>query len=164
MSTKNVIENLAAHLAIRDLIDRYTNAINQRTWAEIEGLFVADAIWDVRGTEPGGPEVQVQGAPNIAKTIEAILGTQALWVQSNHASVIVVDGASATATTTMNEYTQGQGDAARTTDWGTYFDTMVQESDGEWRFKKRLYRFTWMDTEGSPGQVMTKFPLAQRPE
>ena len=57
MSTKNVIENLAAHLAIRDLIDRYTNAINQRTWAEIEGLFVADAIWDVRGTEPGGPEV-----------------------------------------------------------------------------------------------------------
>ena len=38
------------------------------------------------------------------------------------------------------------------------------KSDGEWRFKKRLYRFTWMDTEGSPGQVMTKFPLAQRPE
>ena len=39
MSSRNVASHADAHLAIRDLLDRYTNALNQRDWQALAALF-----------------------------------------------------------------------------------------------------------------------------
>ena len=49
MTTRNVLEHSVDHLAIRSLIDRYTDAVNRRDWATLETLFASDGVWDCGG-------------------------------------------------------------------------------------------------------------------
>ena len=160
MSTRNLVENLAAHLAIRELLDRYTNALNQRDWATLEQLFTQDGSWDAGGPEMGENAFRFEGARACRDGISGLLEAAELCVQSNHAPAIEVDGASARATSTINELVLMKDAPAMMTSWGTYYDAIVQEADGEWRFARRSFRYSWIDTAGSRGQVMASFPRA----
>ena len=82
-----------------------------------------------------------------------------LLVQSNHAPVVNVDGDRATATSTINEMVLAPGATQRTTIWGMYFDRIVKQADGEWRFKERRFRFAWVDAAGNAGQVIAQPPM-----
>lgn len=63
-----------------------------------------------------------------------------------------------TASSTINELVKAPGASTSTTIWGIYYDEIVRESDGEWRFKIRRFRFAWIDAEGREGQVIAQPP------
>jgi ketosteroid isomerase-like protein len=158
MSTRNVVDHFADHLAIRSLLDRYTDAVNRRDWTAMERVFAPDGVWDMGGPTVGAMAQRFEGATACARGIAGLVNPVALCVQSNHAPVIVVDGDRATATSTINEIVLAPGSPGRMTIWGMYFDEIVRNEDGEWRFKVRRFRFAWIDTEGGEGQVMAQPP------
>jgi hypothetical protein len=161
MSTRNVTENLIAHLAIQDLLNRYTNALNQRDWAALQSVFTEDGVWDCGGPQMGDQAFLFSGAAGCANGIAGLLAHTECCVQSNHAIVIEVAGRDAKATSTMNEYVIPNGAATATSIWGTYYDEIQLESDGEWRFRKRTFRFTTVDPSMSKGPVLARFPCDQ---
>jgi len=162
MSSRNVASHAGAHLAIRDLLNRYTDAVNQRDWQALAALFAADAVWDAGGPELGPRGYRFEGAQNCAQGIESLVSGTELCVQTNHAPVIDVQGASATATSTIQEFVRHKG-AGLMTSLGTYYDRLRLGDDAEWRFERRTFRFTWLDVNGARGELLTNFPLAQRP-
>ena len=163
MSTRNVGEHLREHLAIRDLLDRYTNALNQRDWKTFESLFTTDAVWDAGGPELGSMGFRFEGGENVAQGIATMVSGTELCVQTNHAVVIEVGNAAATATSTIQEFVRVKGAAALVTSLGTYYDRLRLERDAEWRFEGRVFRYTWIESGGPAGDVMGRFPLERRP-
>lgn len=156
MSTNNVRDNLAAHMAIVDLLNRYTDAINQRNWSEVENCFHRQGVWDVGGPEAGPMAMRFEGASQVREGIAAALAGATLCVQTNHAAVIHVEGSRATARSTIHERVI-QSEGTGLTLLGTYHDDVTLDTDGEWRFKERRFRITYVDTSPLPGQVMTRF-------
>ncbi len=161
MSNRNVIENLAGHVAVRDLLDRYTDALNQRDWAALQNLFCEDGVWDVGGPEMGAQAFRFEGAAQCAQGIAGLVSPSELCVQSNHAVVIEVSGKTAVARSTINELILMRDAPGMMTVWGTYYDRIVLDADGEWRFAERRFRFTWLDMAGGKGQVLARFPVGQ---
>jgi ketosteroid isomerase-like protein len=160
MSTRNVVDHLADHLAIRDLLDRYTDALNRRDWNTLQMLFCADGAWDAGGPEMGAQAFRFEGAEQCAQGIAGLVAPAELCVQSNHAVVIEVRGAAASARSTINELVLMKDAPGMMTVWGTYYDTLRREADGEWRFQERRFRFSWIDAGGPRGQVLARFPRA----
>ena len=60
MSTRNVTDNLTAHLAIQNLMNRYTNAVNQRNWSESAGRFRYRRRLGLRRSANGRPGIPLQ--------------------------------------------------------------------------------------------------------
>lgn len=159
MTTRNVTEHSADHLAIRSLLDRYTDAVNRRDWAAVERAFCADGVWDAGGPAMGAMSHRFEGGRACAHGIAGLVDPLTVCIQSNHAPAIVVEGDRATATSTINEIVIAPGAPGRATIWGMYFDEIVRDVDGEWRFKVRKFRFAWIDGEGSTGQVIAQPPV-----
>ena len=161
MSTVNVKAQLAEHIATLDLLNRYTDAINQRDWAQLRAVFAQDSVWDMGGPAVGPMAMRFEGNGPIAAGIAASVSTAAMCVQTNHAPVVVVDGGRATARSTIHELfkpTAGGGYNII----GTYYDDLVLDHDGEWRFRERRFRITYVDSETPvPGQVLATFPRTQ---
>ena len=158
MSTCNILEHSNDHIAIRSLLDAYTDAVNRRDWETLERLFVAAGVWDVGGPEMPAMSFRFEGARSCAQGIGGLVSPMELCVQSNHAPAIKVSGNHATASSTINEIVIAPGATSRTTIWGMYFDQIVRDSDGEWRFRERKFRFAWIDGGGNAGQVIAKPP------
>ena len=157
MSTRNVKEHLADHLAIRDLIARYTDALNRRDWEAMATQFTADAVWDAGGPAMGEQALYFSGARNIAAGIGNSVSGTSMCVQMTHSTAIEVTGGRATARSTINEVV-GLGVDGGMTSLGTYSDELVLEADGEWRFSRRVFRFLYLDTHALPGQVLMMQP------
>ena len=163
MSTSNIKGHLADHLAIQNLMNRYTDAINQRDWKALEDVFAGNGIWDV-----GGPDCELssmcflfEGMRNVVEGIAKTVSTTELCIQSNHAAVIEVQGERATARSTIQEIARPVGSDSGLTLWGTYYDDIIRDTDGEWRFLRRSFRYTYVDAPlALPGKVITRFPPA----
>jgi ketosteroid isomerase-like protein len=158
MTTRNVLEHSVDHLAIRSLIDGYTDAVNRRDWATLETLFADDGVWDCGGPNMPAMTFRFEGAQGCARGIAGLIGSMSFVMQSNHAVTIEVSGDRASASSTINELAIAPGHPALTTIWGMYFDQIVRSPDGEWRFKERKFRFAWIDTNGNAGQVIAQPP------
>lgn len=163
MNTRKVREHVAAHLAIRDVLDRYTNAVNQRDWPALAALFTADAVWDAGGPDLGPRGFRFEGGEHCVRGIEALVSGTELCVQTNHAVVIDVRDAAATATSTIQEFVRVTDAPGLVTSLGTYYDLLRLEDDAKWRFERRTFRYTWIDANGPAGELLTRFPLARRP-
>jgi hypothetical protein len=157
MSTVNVAANLADHLAIRDLLDRYTNALNHRNWSMMQGLFTTDGVWDATSPVKDTPGYRFEGAANVVLGIAKLVSSAEMCIQSNHAVVIEVSGTAAAAVSTINEIVLMPQFPGLMACWGNYYDTLVRQSDGEWRFQERKFRVTWSDVNGPRGQVLRQF-------
>jgi len=158
MSTLNVKAYLAEHLAIGDLLNRYTDAVNQRDWSQLRAVFADDAVWDMGGPAVGPMAMRFEGADRIVEGIAASVATVALCVQTNHAPVVVVDGRRATARSTIQELVRPDGGGGLNI-VGTYYDDLILDHDGEWRFRERRFRITYVDsTTPVSGQVLATFP------
>lgn len=157
-TTRNVVDHLADHLAIRSLLDRYTDGVNRRDWAAVERVFAADGVWDCGGPNAGPMAFRFEGAKSVAQGIGGMVGATPLVIQSNHAPVIHVDGSRATATSTVNEIVLTPGATQGTAIWGMYFDEIEKQADGEWRFKLRKFRFAWVDGGANAGQILAQPP------
>jgi uncharacterized protein (TIGR02246 family) len=138
MTTENVVNNLAGHVAVRHVVDQYTDALNAGDWARLESVFTENAIWLV--TTDGKVDYQREGRHEIATGIRSLIETSAgNVVQMNHATAIHVDGHRATARSTM-EAIYFMPDGARRMLFALYCDDLVREQDGEWRFERRDFR------------------------
>jgi uncharacterized protein (TIGR02246 family) len=139
MTTENVVNNLADHVAVRHVVDRYSDALNWRDWDVLEGLFTEDAVWVV--TAPTGEvQEQLEGRHGVATGIRGLVeNPRGEVVQMNHATVVHVTGDRATARSTM-ESTYWFPDGTRKLLFAMYDDNLVREQDGEWRFERRVWR------------------------
>lgn len=137
MSTENVRNNLADHLAIGHLLNQYTDALNVGDWTAMRGVFTRDAVWRV--VTDGEVEHQYRGADTIAAFLKESAGLPQVIVQMNHAPVIHVDGDDARAHSTM-EAVYWLRDGTRQQLFALYHDKVVREEDGEWRFVSREFR------------------------
>lgn len=160
MSTANVKANLADYMAITDLCNRYTDAVNRRDAKDIAAVFAKDGVWDCGGPNAGPMSFLLNGNEHIGNSIAQMLGGMEVLVQTNHALVIEIHGDRATSRSTCEEkgLPKGAKDGMRV--MGTYTDDVVRDSDGEWRFAKRSFRFTYVDAPAMNGQVMATFPAS----
>lgn len=154
MSTANVQAEFVAHLAILDVLNRYTDALNRRDWPALQQVFTAEGVWDMGGPAAGPMAMRFAGAADIAAGIAAAVDSAELCVQTNHAPVIEVSGRRATARSTMHELVRPKGGTGMQI-IGFYHDDLSLGEDGEWRFRERRFRIVYVDT-GTPvsGQVM----------
>jgi len=161
MSTRNVNKYLSDHVAIQDLISRYTNAVNQRDWDALAAVFAKNAIWDCGDVE--GFTFLFTGLSNVVSGIAGVVEPCEVCVQTIHAVVVEIDGDRATATTTVHEMARVKGGMGMNLMIGTYYDDIVRDDDSEWRFAKRTFRLTYVDVTIPAGLVATSFPLVKRP-
>ncbi|MGE0385166.1 MAG: nuclear transport factor 2 family protein [Gammaproteobacteria bacterium] len=160
MSTQNVKANLADHAAIRDLIDRYTDAVNRRDWRALEATFAAGGIWDCHGPTAES-RFLFEGARNVADGIAGAVQAGEMCIQMNHAVVIDVQGDRASATCTLNEmFRMPDGNGMEL--WGIYYDDIARGADGEWRFEKRRFRTTYYEMRAFGGGLNVRFPVDPR--
>jgi uncharacterized protein (TIGR02246 family) len=139
MTTENAVNNLAGHIAVRHIVDRYTDALNWHDWDILESLFTENAVWVVT-TPTGEVQERREGRHEIAAGIRALVehgGGDV--IQMNHATVVRVTGDRATARSTM-ESTYWMPDGKRTLLYAMYDDELRREQDGEWRFERREWR------------------------
>jgi hypothetical protein len=131
------INPLSDRLLIRELIDRYSYAVNERDWSAFDSCFTDDAVWDV-----GKPfDFIAQGRTSIVEVGRTKISEQDFVIQTPHAIVIWLDGDRARAHSTVTEVVSAAGGATGIQMFGTYSDELVRSGDG-WRFSRRVYRVT----------------------
>jgi hypothetical protein len=75
--------SLADRLLIRELIDRYSYAVNERDWPAFESCFSEDAVWDV-----GKPfDFIAQGRSSIVEVARTKISEQDFVIQTPHAAI-----------------------------------------------------------------------------
>lgn len=120
----------ADRLALRELLDRYSDAVNRRDRDSWAGCWSSDAIWRFRGGE-------VVGRDAIVSTwMKAMDGFDAVWFNAFPGS-IRIDGDAGTMTTHTFEYLLPGGGAPRLQS-GLYEDRLVRVADG-WQFAERSF-------------------------
>lgn len=154
MSTKNVHENLADHMAITDLVNRYTSAGNRRDWAALADTFAEDGVW--KAIAPDGQLRHHAGRENVANALGALVEGMAMMVQFNHAVVIRVEGDHGRVVSTMEEYFSYPDGGPAMHAIGTYSDEVVRCADGEWRFAKRHFSPIYYEARAFPGTLAAR--------
>ncbi|MFT4267129.1 MAG: nuclear transport factor 2 family protein [Xenophilus sp.] len=135
-------------LQIRELIERFHDAVNHGEPERLGLLFAPDAIWEV------APPFQhrFEGPENIVAGISETVGKLDFLFQTCSPIVIDLQGNVATARTSMQEFGRFKdGGAMRVA--GTYFDAF-QKKAGVWRFTRRTFRARYADDAPLPGTVV----------
>ena len=80
-------------LSIRNLVARYTDAINQRDLADFRQLWTDNAVWEI------GPPLQsrADGIDEIVALLSRLLQAEKYFMQMTHSGVIEIKGDRATA-------------------------------------------------------------------
>lgn len=150
------MSDLEDRLAVRELVERWSDGTNNRDWAALEELFTDDAVWDV-----GEPlNFTAQGGRQIVALLREKMRPSKYVVQMPHAIIVQVKGHEATARSTIHEVCRFADDTGLEM-MGTYFDELVKEPRG-WRFRRRNYRCTWLDPRPPAGQAFRSFGGQER--
>jgi ketosteroid isomerase-like protein len=148
---------VADRLAIRELIDRFSDAVNQRDFRHLQELFASDAVWEV--TPPIG--LRFEGAAKIADGIEWSISRQQVLVQISSGIVIELKSPQcATARSTVVEFGRPKETGVGMHSAGTYCDELAREH-GEWRFQRRTLRVRYVDEVALPGQIFESDSLSR---
>src|SRR5260370_2406361 len=80
-------------LSIRNLVARYTDAVNQRDLAAFRQLWTDDAVWEI------GPPLQsrADGIDEIVALLRRLLQAEKYFMQMTHSGWIEIEGDRATA-------------------------------------------------------------------
>jgi len=138
----------ADRLAIRELIERYSDALNRRDFVAMAALFTDDARWRVDAPF----DLHFEGAA-IATSIAAMIGNYAFLLQMPHAIAVDVAGDHADARTTIHEIAQAADGASGLNSFGLYHDRLVRTAQG-WRFAERRFAPGYLDTAPLPGTAV----------
>ena len=147
---------LADELAIRALLDRYTDAVNRRDWDAYRACWTNDGIWELGAPINGRHE----GIEAIMKEVRRAVESQELFVQMNHA-VAVTERTSdaAKAHVTLNEIGKAdpkQGGALPGVTGmnilALYTDDIIKQA-GAWKFSRRRYDVLLIDFTEPKGQI-----------
>ena len=141
-------------VAIINLVNRYTDAINRRDWATVSDVFAEDGIWDVGGPDAGPFCFLFEGRGAVVSGIRGLVEGLEFLVQKSFAPVITVSGDRATASVTVEEESRAPGAIDGGHIFGMYTDHIRRDADGQWRFERREFRFIYMETRQYPGNVL----------
>jgi ketosteroid isomerase-like protein len=142
--------NLDDRLAIRALIEAYSDALNVRDFTAMANLFAENAVWQV---DPPF-NLRFEGAA-IATSIAAMVANYPFLMQMTHGMVMEVAGDAASARTTVHEIGQAADGASGLNSFGIYCDRLVRTADG-WRFAMRRFKGLWLDTSPLPNNVIAE--------
>jgi hypothetical protein len=142
------VPNDADVLAIRQLVERYADAVCQRNAEQWGSTWAPDAVWDLGARKAEGRENIVQlwlGAMGVYQSALQVV---------NDGEVLEVDGDRAKARWYITEYLH-PADGPRI-GIGVYFDDYVR-IDGQWHFAQRKYNIMYSGKTDLTGTV-TKYP------
>ncbi len=144
------LSEVADRLAIRDLVDRYADALTRRDWAALSATFADDAIWSLG--EPYNAEIK--GAAEIARGIAQSLKPYEHLVQMVHSTAIEFDQGGARARTIINEHGRRRDGAGGTFLLGIYHDHFQRDGRG-WRFRSRRAEVIFLNRDAPQGQTIS---------
>jgi tRNA uridine 5-carbamoylmethylation protein Kti12 len=149
METNSIQKYTAAHVEIRQLIDKYNDIVNSRTWNQVPDIFARDAVWIA--TEPVNLEWKTLNGIiiELPKSVER----QEVLIQSSSAVVIdVQDEEHATARSWMSEFGRSKenGDGFRGV--GIYIDKLVKEN-ARWKFLERKFVLKYFEKAQITGKL-----------
>lgn len=119
------------YVSIRELCERYVDAVNRRDAGDWGATWAADAVWDL-GRGP------VQGRDNIVAAWEAAMSgfpNVIMWVHSGVIESVAGDKASARW---YHQENLNMPDGSQNVGMGVYRDKLVRIK-GEWLFAERKY-------------------------
>ena len=119
---------------IQNVVSRYTICVNRRDWSALPALFAPDAVWEA----PAVPGAMFVGRDAIVEGIPALVGSTHTLLQLNTPSVILIDGARATAECSIRETGTILATNMRFEAHGIYEDQLVLR-DGAWLFLRRSF-------------------------
>jgi len=136
--------------AIRDRIDLYVDRLNHRDWVRYGELLTEDAVWTA--SAPFNQRIESRQA--MVEMVSTVQQYQFGFVfQMAHG--IVID--ELTAATAKSRHTL-HIISDRFTMIGIYYDRLVKEEDGAWRFQRRDYRITYYDDTKLSGNIFRQLP------
>jgi SnoaL-like domain len=141
------IKGIEDELAIRNLVARFTDAVNERDSSACRRLWADDAVWEI-----GAPlAASAQGVDAIVDVLSDLLALKPMFVQLPHSGVIEFTGDD-TAAARFTERERGKGRDDYYENLAVYHDEFVRLNDG-WRFKRR-YQDHYLDTSAFAGAVL----------
>jgi uncharacterized protein (TIGR02246 family) len=123
-------------IAIRELIERYADAVNRADAEAWGATWAADGVWSLPGI------AEVAGRDAIVAAWRAAMAQFAGVVFLAMPGAIEIDGDHATARSYTSETYEAGGTVHR--DCGRYDDALARR-DGQWRFTRRAFRHLHRD-------------------
>ena len=132
-------------LSIRNLVARFTDAVNERDTDAFRRLWTDDAVWEIGPPLPA----RAEGIDAIVAMLVRLLEPKTLFIQLTHSGVITIAGEN-TATARFTERERGKGLQDYYENLAVYRDEFERGPQG-WRFKRRYYEYRYLDTTAFPG-------------
>ena len=141
-------DNLADKLAIREVIEGFSDAVTHRAWTDLGAAFHEDATWKV-----GAPmNLALQSRDGIVAGLSMGIGRMDFLAQMTHSMVISIDGDKATARTVIHEIGRTTSQKSGLCLVGSYNDTLSRR-DGRWAFDSREFVVIYLDPAWIDGVV-----------
>ncbi|GAC1572064.1 MAG: hypothetical protein NVS3B5_00690 [Sphingomicrobium sp.] len=141
-------DTLTDRIAVRELIERYSVALNLRDFEMMHGTFLPDGVWRV---DPPF-DIQLKGSAIVAG-ISQMVGAMPFLFQGLMGSFVEIDGDTATAKSSVHELGQRGPDEGGLDSYGIYHDWLVRTGEG-WRFAERRFQPLYCDTSAMVGTVI----------
>ena len=144
------LETLADKIALKELVDTFSNLADQKDGLAQEALFTPDAV--VENYHGGKLMTSIKGSKEIAKVFDDFLKTQDIVYHINGQQVVRIEGDTATGTSycyVVLISTQ-DGKKVKRTQGMRYEDEYVKR-DGRWLIAKRVANFNWIENEDFKG-------------
>jgi hypothetical protein len=150
MPSEKELASFMDRLAIREQIDLYIDHLNHRDWSRYGDLLTDDFTWTC--TEPQKRRIESKKA--MLEMVSTVQQYQYGFVfQMGHGIVIdLISSTEAKSRHTLHIFSD------HFTMMGLYYDRLVKESDGIWRFKRRDYRITYYDETPVTGKIFRQLP------
>ena len=139
------------YLAITRLQAAYADVVTRRAWAELDGLFLADA--PVHVDTVTSPVIELVGPQSLGRFIDGAIERFEFFEFVPLNTVVEVQGDTATARLYMVELRQDRDGGRWSNAFGLYQDRYARTAEG-WRFAERHYQSL---ARTSPATVV--FPL-----
>ena len=145
-------DNLADKLAIRDVIEGFSDAVTHRAWEKLGAAFHEDATWKV-----GAPmKLTLQSRDGIVAGLSAGIGRMDFLAQMTQSMVISIDGDKATSRTVIHEIGRTTSQKSGLCLIGSYND-ILSRREGIWAFDSREFIVIYLDPAWIDGTVGSAF-------
>lgn len=150
MATEEDVATFMERFAIREQIDLYIDLLNHRDWERYERTMTEDFIWTA--SDPVNQRIESRNA--MMDMVTSVQQYQFGFVfQMGHGVVIdEIKGNRARSHHTLHIVSD------RTCFLGIYYDILVKEDDGVWRFRRRDFQITYFDENPLPGKTYRTLP------
>jgi hypothetical protein len=142
------LQALSDRIAIREVIDRYSDAVTRREWRSVGATFHDDATWSIGGAF----NLEYRSRETIEAGLRAGVGTFEFLIQMTHSVVIELDGRRARARTLINEMGRNSTQKTGLFLLGFYEDVLSRR-EGRWAFDSRHFEPLYVDTAWPAGMA-----------